>query len=271
MSPCSAKTSPPHSGEKIIATTPPLAFSSQSANPMTESPSTSRLKALAVQERPQERLQRLGTAALSDIELLAMLLRSGTHGHDVLTLSAHLLQEAGSLAALLTWSEADFRRLRGIGHVKALQLLTVMELARRVLSQQSGAAPLLNRADLIAGYLHPHAAGLEVEKFWVLCLNTKLRLIQRVEATSGTATASLSHPREVFREAIRRAATSIVVAHNHPSGDPQPSAADLQVTRQLAAAARTVEIQLLDHVILGRTEADPAGRGWYSFREAGLL
>ncbi|MBI5380950.1 MAG: DNA repair protein RadC [Opitutae bacterium] len=226
---------------------------------------------MAVSERPQERLARLGAPALSDIELIAMLLRSGTRGHDVLTLSERLLNEAGSLAGLLAWSEADFRRLKGIGRVKALQLLTVMEIARRVLGQQAGESPLLNRPELIADYLRPYAQGLTVEKLWVLCLNPRRRLIKRVEATSGTATMSLVHPREIFREAIRHAACSVIVAHNHPSGDPSPSSTDLQATRQLREAARTVQIELLDHVIIGRPEADPAGRGWFSFHDAGIV
>jgi len=115
------------------------------------------------------------------------------------------------------------------------------------------------------------AAGLAVEKFWVLCLNRKNRLLKRVEITSGTATSSLAHPREVFREAIRQGATSVVCAHNHPSGDPAPSAADVQVTRQIRDAARAVDIELLDHVILGLPGADPRGLGYYSFREAGVL
>lgn len=226
---------------------------------------------MAVGERPQERLERHGVAALSDTELLAMLLRSGTKGHDVMSLATKLIAEAGSLAGLITWKKTDFRRLKGIGHVKALQLVTVMEVARRVVGQQAGEAPLLNRADLVAAYLQPVAHGLEVEKFWVLCLNRKNRLLRRVEITSGTATAALAHPREVFREAIREAASAVVCVHNHPSGDPAPSAADVQVTRQLRDAAKAVDIALLDHVILGRAAADPCGRGYYSFREAGLL
>ncbi|HYP16519.1 MAG TPA: DNA repair protein RadC [Opitutus sp.] len=232
---------------------------------------SNRLREMAVRDRPQERLQRLGASALSDTELLAMLLRSGTHGHDVLTLAARLVGEAGSLAGLIAWQESDFRRLKGIGRVKALQLLTVMEIARRVVGQQSGEAPLLNRADLVAAHLQPIAHGLPVEKFWVLCLNRKNRLIRRVEVTSGTATAALAHPREVFREAIRESATAVICSHNHPSGDPAPSAADVQLTRQLREAAVAIDISLLDHVIVGRAGADPAGRGYYSFREAGLL
>jgi DNA repair protein RadC len=216
-------------------------------------------------------MERFGPGALSDTELLALLLRSGTRGQDVVTLSARLLREAGSMHALVAWTEADFRRLKGIGRVKALQLVAVMEVARRVIGAKGGEAPLLNRADLVAAHLGPIAAGLDVEKFWVLCLNRKNRLRKCVEISSGTATAALAHPREVFRAAIREGSSAMVCAHNHPSGDPAPSSADLQMTRLLRDAAKTVEITLLDHVIVGSASADPLGRGYYSFREAGMM
>ena len=230
-----------------------------------------RLRDLAVSERPQERLERFGAAALSDTELLAMLLRYGSRDLDVLALASRLVAAAGSLGGLISWAEADFRRMPGIGHVKALQLVAVMEVARRVLGHGQGETPLLNRPELIFAYFQPVVSGLAVEKLWVLCLNRKNRLIKRVEVTSGTATGSLVHPREVFRSAIRESATAIICVHNHPSGDPAPSSADLQVTRRLREAALTVDIELTDHVILGMRNADPAGRGYYSFREAGLL
>lgn len=226
---------------------------------------------MPVGERPQERLERLGAGALSDTELLAMLLRNGTRGQDVITISARLIAEAGSFAGLLAWHEADFRSLRGIGRVKALQLVAVMEVARRAVGLPLCESPVLNRADLIAQHLNPVASGLEVEKFWVLSLNRRNRLRKQVEVSSGTATAALAHPREVFRSAIREAASAVVCVHNHPSGDPSPSAADIQLTRQLREAATAVDIPLLDHVIIGRRGADPLGRGYYSFREAGLL
>ena len=177
-----------------------------------------RLRDLALGERPQERLERFGAAALSDTELLAMLLRSGSRGMDVLALASRLIAEAGSLAGLIAWAEADFRRLKGIGRVKALQLMALMEVARRVLGQSQGEAPLLNRPELAFAYFQPVASGLAVEKLWVLCLNRKNRLIKRVEVTSGTATGSLVHPREVFRPAIRESATAVICVHNHPSG-----------------------------------------------------
>ena len=246
-------------------------MSTRTAASSSAYPSDNRLKATLVSERPQERLERLGPGALSDTELLAMLLRSGTKGHDVLTLASRLIADAGSLAGLITWKETDFKKLKGIGRVKALQLITVMEIARRVLSQNARLDPLINDAATAADFLRPFTHGLEVEKFWVLCLNRKNRLIKCVEVTSGTATSSLAHPREVFREAIRESATAVICAHNHPSGDPAPSAADIKVTRQLRESGQTVDITLLDHVVLGTQSADPLGRGYYSFREGGLI
>ena len=234
-------------------------------------PVENRLRGMAVGERPQERLEKFGVGALSDTELLAMLLRSGTRGQDVLTLASRLIAEAGSLAGLIAWNADDFRKLKGIGRVKALQLLTVMEVARRVVGQQAGESPMLARAPLVFAYLQPLLAGLVVEKFWVLCLNAKHRLLKNVEVSSGTALNALVHPREVFRAAIRESAVAVVCVHNHPSGDPSPSAADLQVTRRLREASKAVEIVLLDHVIVGRIATDPIGRGYYSFRDSGLL
>ena len=230
-----------------------------------------RLRGTAVAERPQERLEQNGPGALSDTELLAMLLRSGTRGMDVISLSSRLIQDAGSLAGLIGWQVDDFRRYKGVGRIKALQMVTVMEIARRVLSGQQGEAPLLNRADLVAKHMVAIATGLPVEKFWVLCLNRKNRLIKCHEVTSGTATAALAHPREVYRLAIREGSTAVICVHNHPSGDPSPSAADIHVTRQLREAAKTVDIELVDHVIIGRATADANGQGYYSFREAGFF
>jgi DNA repair protein RadC len=230
-----------------------------------------RLRDMAMHERPQERLERLGAAALADAELLAMLLRSGSKGLDVLAVSQRMISQGGSLAGLLRWSEQDFRKIKGVGRVKALQLLTVMEVARRVLSQEGGVEPLLDTPQRVYEQLYPHAAGLEVEKFWVLCLNRKNRLIKQVEVSSGTVSNSLVHPREVFREAIRQASAAVICAHNHPSGDPSPSGPDKGVTAELAAAAKLLGIELLDHLIVGLPQADPRGRGWFSFRDAGLL
>jgi len=226
---------------------------------------------MGAEERPQERLEKLGAPALSNVELLALLLRSGTRGEDVVTLSTRVLAEAKTLTRLTQLKHPDYLRWKGIGRVKSAQLVAMMELAKRALAETAGEQPILNRAELIAKRMAPDIQGLEVERFWVFCLNRRNRLLRRVEISSGIATSTLAHPREVFRAAMREAAAAVVCAHNHPSGDPAPSSADVQLTRQLREAAGAVDIPMLDHVILGRAGADPLGRGYYSFREAGLL
>ena len=226
---------------------------------------------IACGELPQQRFETYGAGALSDTELIAILLHSGIRGHSVLGLASNLIAQAGSIAGLASWQPEDFQRLKGIGRAKGQQLAAVIEIARRMMKQPNSGAPVLNRPELIAEYLAPYAKGIEVEKFWVLCLNRKNRLKKMVEVTSGTATGSLVHPREAFRAAIQHGATAVVCAHNHPSGDPAPSSADIQVTRRLREAAVAIDIELIDHVVVGEKTADPANRGFYSFREAGLL
>jgi DNA repair protein RadC len=227
---------------------------------------------IACGERPQERMENFGVTALSDTELIAMVLQgNGTRPEQALAVASRLIADAGSILGLASWQPADYRQRSAIGRVKGLQLSAIAEIARRMMTARTEASPLMNRADLVAAYFQPIAMGLEVEKFWVLCLNRKNRLLKRVEITSGTATAALAHPREVFRAAIRECASSIICVHNHPSGDPAPSAPDMHVTRQLREAAKAVDITLLDHVIVGRADADPLARGHFSFREAGML
>lgn len=226
---------------------------------------------IACNERPHTRMENFGVHALSDTELIALHLQgAGTQAEAAIAMATRLMAEAGSIAGLATWSAADYRRHKGIGRGKGLQLAAVAEIARRM-TRGVGERPLLDRPELIAAHLRPIVTGLEVEKFWVLCLNRRNRLLRQVEITSGTANATLAAPREVFRTAMREAASAIVCVHNHPSGDPSPSSPDVHVTRLLRDASKTVEIPLLDHVILGRPEADPTGLGYYSFRAAGLL
>lgn len=234
--------------------------------------STVRLKDLAVHERPQERLVQHGPGPLSEVELLALLLRSGGRNLDVLGISRLLLERAGSLKALIRWTPEDFQEIPGIGKVKALQLITVMEFARRVLREsETTTPPQMDSPDAVFAHFRFSFAGLDVEKFFTLALNRKNRLIREFEITSGTATSSLVHPREVFRDAIRVSATGIIAVHNHPSGDPSPSSADIQVTRMLKEAGKTLDLPLLDHVIIGDPDRDPRHQGYYSFSEAGLI
>lgn len=222
-------------------------------------------------ERPQERMERVGAGALSDVELLAMLLRSGTQGYDVMQVAVELLQRSGSLNGMLSLQASDLSAVRGIGKVKALQLLAVMEVARRILHRDVAHLPVLSEPLAVFTHMRALTAGLEVEKFWVLPVNRKNRLLRMVEISSGTANASLVHPREVFREAIRQAASAVICVHNHPSGDPSPSAPDIRVTRQLRQSAEVLNVDLLDHIIIGDPTSDPNGKGYYSFNEAGLI
>ncbi len=222
-------------------------------------------------ERPRERLAKLGPRALMDAELFALLIGSGTKGAPVEQVSRALLTEAGGLAPMATWEAADFARVHGLGPAKAAELAAVMELARRIRERAQDPGEKLDAPHKVWARMEPLAAGLTVEKCWVLCLNRRNRLLALQEVSSGTATSALLHPREVFRQALRHGAPAAIVAHNHPSGDPTPSSADRAVTRQLTDAGRVVGVELLDHVVLGRPEADPAGKGWFSFGEAGLI
>lgn len=226
---------------------------------------------LACTELPQARFNAFGAGALSDTELIALLLEQGTRSAEVFRVASQLLAEAGSLPVLFSWPAEDLQRLKGIGESKAKRLVAAGELARRLICRQRSPNPIFNRPEIVFEHLLPITTGLAIEKFWVACLNRKNRLIKLVEITSGTATSSLAHPREVFRAAIRYGSTAVVCIHNHPSGDPAPSSADLQITRQLREAARTVDIELLDHVVIGHPECDPHGTGWHSFRSSGVL
>ncbi len=241
-------------------------------NPAAASPfAPNRLLALAEGQRPQERALAHGVGSLADAELLALILRSGTRGHDVMSLATRLLEEAGSLHALTRWRDSDFRRLKGIGRVKSLQLCTVMEITRRVVGAERQLAPELSSPDDIYAYLRPRTLGLDVEKAWVISLNSRNRILRCSELTSGTARQTLVSPAEALREAIREGASAFILAHNHPSGDPQPSGADAQITRRLRDAADVADIRLHDHVILGEPDCDPIGLGYYSFRRGGML
>ncbi len=227
---------------------------------------------LCREDRPQERMEKYGAGALSDVELLAILIRRGTTGYDVMKVAGEMVQRAGSIAHLVRWTVSDFEQIRGVGRVKALQLAAIMEVARRAILQTDREKPVVfDDPEKVFQFFQPVAAGLDVEYFWVMVLNRKNHLIRSVEVTRGIADASLVHPREVFREVIREGGSAAIVVHNHPSGDPAPSAADVRVTRQLREAARTLDISLLDHVVIGNKASDPQGVGYYSFSDSGLI
>lgn len=203
--------------------------------------------------------------------MAAILQGNGTTAEATLAEASGLIANAGSVAGLASWQPADYLRFKGISRMKAVRLSAAAEIGRRIMISPESLNIVCNRPEAIAALFRPIIAGLQIEKFWVLCLNRKNRLIKLVQVTSGTATATLAHPREVYREALRYAATAVVCVHNHPSGDPAPSSQDVQVTRSLREASKAIDVSLLDHVVCGSRESDPLGLGYFSFREAGML
>lgn len=229
------------------------------------------LRDLKPEDRPQERLERLGPGPLTDRELLAMLIRSGTAQRDVLTLADDLMKQAGSLHGLLRWDISDFQKIQGIGKVKALQMSTYIEVTKRMMRPQRIQRIPFDDPRVVWQYLYPEMRSDTVERVWVLCLNRKNKLIRAEPVTSGTANRCLVHPREVFRPAIRHGASAVILAHNHPSGDPSPSSGDLKATKIIKVAAKQIGIEFHDHVIIGEPEDDPKGKGYFSFYNAGHL
>ena len=200
-----------------------------------------------------------------------MIIRSGTAKKDVLELADELLPRAGSLSGLLRWDKTEFQCISGIGKVKSLQLSAQIEIAKRIIHGDRNANKIFDEPQAVWEFLYPEVRSDSVEKVWVLCLDRKNKLIRHEAVTSGTVSGSLVHPREVFRPAIRHGASAIILAHNHPSGDPTPSTSDLQVTRKVLEASKSLDIDFHDHVIIGEPNACPHGNGYYSFSDNGFI
>ncbi len=229
--------------------------------------SSRRIKELPEEERPRERLLSQGAKALSPRELIAILLNTGTKARSVFAVAEELLHKHdGSLTELSRCGYDDLAKIHGIGPAKAAYLSAAFELASRV-ARETVARRKIDTPELVVAYLGAELRASRVEVLKAILLDTRLRLIQDVEVSRGSINESVAHPREIFREAIIRSAYAIIVVHNHPSGDPSPSEADLRLTRRLAEVAALHDIRLLDHVIIGA----PGATGHFSFREAGLL
>ncbi|MBY0279059.1 DNA repair protein RadC [Candidatus Binatia bacterium] len=202
-------------------------------------------------DRPRERLQHAGVEALSDVELLALLLRAGHRGASALDLARRLHARYGGIADLAAASPHELASVAGIGPAHAAAICAAVALGRRIEGRT------LARGDRIGGsadvFRHFRAclAGLAQERFYVLLLDGKGRVMRDVRVSEGTLTASLVHPREVFRLAIREAAASVILVHNHPSGDPTPSPEDVTLTARLRSAGDLVGIKVVDHVVVG--------------------
>lgn len=222
-------------------------------------------------ERPRELFARVGPGNMTDAQLLALLLRSGIRGSSVIELAEQLLQQHGSLTAMAELSADDLRRCKGVGPVKAQIVKAALELARRMTQERLPAAVIVRTPEEAARLVRDEARQETQEVFWVLLLDTRYRLRRPPQVvTRGILDASLVHPREVFKEAIRSSSAAVVLVHNHPSGDPSPSAEDIRITRQLVEAGRVMQIEVLDHVIVGRAGAGQSA-DFVSLREAGLV
>lgn len=223
------------------------------------------IRELPASDRPRERMRSLGPHALGTAELLAMLFGTGTGRHSALA-CAHLVYEqcGGSLGRLAAMPAAALTRVPGVGAVRAATVQAALELGRRMAGEARDAGAPLRGPQDVAAIFAPRLQDAPVEEFHVAILDAQHRLERDVLITRGLLDASLVHPREVFREAIAERAAAVILVHNHPSGDPTPSAEDRTVTAQLVAAGRLLDIPVHDHVIVGR------GR-YVSFAEAGLL
>lgn len=217
-----------------------------------------------IDTRPREKLLTYGAEVLSDVELLAIFLNTGTKEKSVLVLARELLGRYASLGSLLHASNDELQSIHGIGNAKAVTLQAILELCRRYLWEQACEQPVTNTSLALKKYLQIRLKNKQRETFVCLLLSPQLRVIHYEELFQGTLTQVPVYPREIVKLALHHNAHAVVLGHNHPSGGSEPSAADLEVTRQIQQALNTMDIQLLDHIIIGQNEV-------YAFSERGDL
>ncbi len=215
-------------------------------------------------ERPRERLLKHGPSALSDAQLLAIILRTGGGGRSALDIGLDLLTRFCSFRELEQASLHEFSSIKGIGKAKAAQIKASLEIGRRLYQEPSPKGPAFSSGKDIYNYFYPRMQGLRKESFHCILLDVKNRMIRDVKISEGTLTASLIHPRESFRNAVRESAAAVIFIHNHPSGDPNPSREDIAVTEKLEKAGETLGIKMLDHIIV-------ADGGFTSMLEKGYI
>ena len=227
-----------------------------------------KIREMPQEERPREKLAAHGATALTDPELIAILLRTGVVGANAVEVGRELLKRYGSLAGLSRCTVDELAKIRGVGFAKAVQLVAAFglgqRLARETLSKQKIDSPELAN-ELVGAEMR----RLHKESLRVILLDTRYHLIRIEEVSIGSVNESIAHPRDVFRPAVVSSAYAVIVVHNHPSGDPSPSQTDHSLTRRLAEAAELLQIKLLDHIIIGAPSEQ--GAGYFSFKEAGVL
>lgn len=222
------------------------------------------IKNVPKEDRPRERMLRHGPRHLSNQEILAILIGSGTKDESVMSVANFVLMHFDGLKLLRDATIEELISVKGIGTAKGLIILSAIELGKRMNEYKPNDKYVIRSPDDGADFIMEEMRNLQQEHFVVLFLNTKNQIIHRQTIFIGSLNASIVHPREVYREAVKRSAASIIVAHNHPSGDPAPSQEDIQVTRRLVESGKIVGIELLDHLIIG-------DRKFVSLKEKGYL
>jgi DNA repair protein RadC len=219
-------------------------------------------------ERPREKLVAHGASSLSDAELIAILLRTGRVGANVIVVARDLLSRHGSLRELSRCTVTELAKLPGVGVAKAVQLAAAFDLGNR-LAREPLANQKIDSPELADQLVGGEMRMLRKEEMRAVLLDTRYRLIRIEDVSTGSVNESIAHPREIFRPAVIASAYAVIVVHNHPSGDPSPSQADHSLTRRLAEAAELMQIKLLDHIIIGAQSQNSPG--YFSFKEAGVL
>ena len=229
---------------------------------------TLKIQELPESERPREKLALRGAGALSDSELIAILLRTGMVGANAIDVARDLLKKYHSLGGLARCTVPELEIIPGVGPAKAVQLAAAFGLASRLAREQL-TKQRLDSPGLINDLLGADMRALSRESLRVVLLDTKLHFMRTEEVSNGSLNESIAHPREIFRPAFIYSAFAVILVHNHPSGDPAPSDADRRLTARLAEAAHLLQIQLFDHIIIGT--ADNNRQPYFSFREMGML
>jgi DNA repair protein RadC len=227
-----------------------------------------KIRELPRDEWPREKLLTKGASALSEAELIAILLGSGVPGANAVDVARELLREFGPLSALSRRAPKELQKIKGIGPARAVFLAAAFQLGYR-LAQEAFSKRKLDTPEAVNDLVGPELRALEKESLRVVLLDTRYQLKRVEEVSLGSLNESIAHPRDLLRPALIHAAFAVIVVHNHPSGDPSPSQSDHSLTRRLAEAAEIMQIKLLDHVIIGA--AGNGSPGYFSFKEAGVL
>lgn len=223
-----------------------------------------RIMDLPENERPQEKLFRYGVETLTNAELLALILRNGNREENIVELCNRIIKTAGGLNGLLSFNAEDYMELKGIKYAKAAQLLALTEISKRFKAYKSGEDYKITQPKDAAELVMENMRYLKQEVLKIILLNTKNVVVLEKEISKGSLNSSIVHPRDVFHEAVKRGCASIIVCHNHPSGDPSPSSEDINVTKRLKECGKLLGIDLIDHIIIGNGN-------YVSLKEKGIL